>query len=34
MGKKRAFVFDTNFIIENLNLNEVVANLSEAKLMD
>jgi hypothetical protein len=29
MYKKRAFVFDTNFIIENLNLNEVVANLSE-----
>lgn len=29
MCKKRAFVFDTNFIIENLNLNEVVANLSE-----
>ncbi|MGI6434975.1 MAG: PIN domain-containing protein [Syntrophomonadaceae bacterium] len=29
MCKKRAFVFDTNFIIENLNLKEVVANLSE-----
>lgn len=29
MDKKRAFVFDTNFIIENLNLKEVVANLSE-----
>ncbi len=29
MCKKKAFVFDTNFIIENLNLKEVVANLSE-----
>jgi len=29
MCKKRAFVFDTNFIIENRNLKEVVANLSE-----
>ncbi len=29
MLKKKAFVFDTNFIIENLNLKEVVANLSE-----
>ncbi len=29
MCKKRAFIFDTNFIIENLNLKEVVANLSE-----
>ena len=29
MPNKKAFVFDTNFIIENLNLKEVVANLSE-----
>jgi len=29
MCKKRAFVFDTNFIIENINLKEVVSNLSE-----
>lgn len=29
MCKKKAFVFDTNFIIENLNLDEVVANLSD-----
>ena len=29
MSKKKAFVFDTNFIIENLNLKEVVANLSK-----
>lgn len=29
MCKKRAFIFDTNFIIENLNLKEVVTNLSE-----
>jgi hypothetical protein len=29
MSKKKAFVFDTNFIIENRRLQEVVANLSE-----
>ncbi|MDD4296031.1 MAG: hypothetical protein PHC69_03630 [Ruminiclostridium sp.] len=29
MSKKKAFIFDTNFIIENLNLKKVVANLSE-----
>lgn len=29
MSKSRAFVFDTNFIIENVNLTEVVTNLSE-----
>lgn len=29
MDKKKAFVFDTNFIIENRNLKEVVATLSD-----
>lgn len=29
MNKKKAFVFDTNFIIENINLSEVVKNLNE-----
>jgi hypothetical protein len=29
MDKKKGFVFDTNFIIENLNLKEVVENLRE-----
>jgi len=26
---KKAFVFDTNFIIQNYNLNDVVKNLNE-----
>lgn len=28
-AKKEGFVLDTNFIIENLSLKKVVANLSE-----
>lgn len=29
MSEKKAFIFDTNFIIQNQNLNDVVDNLSE-----